>query len=387
MVCRLEDGGVMVQRLLAIFRKEFTQTLRDRRTLTYVLVLPVVLLFLFGYAVEIQVHHIPTVVADASHDQHGWAFLEAMETSSFFDIEYYVESEAEAIRAIDEGRVRAAIVIPPGFAAAVERGEAQVLVVVDGSDAMTVQSAFNAAITVGEAHAVALLAQQLSRSGVQGTESALVPLDVRTRVLYNPDVRSLVFMVPGMLGLILQQQTVMLTAMAIVRERELGTIEQLLVTPIRPWELMLGKILPNVAIASLNMCTILALGVFWFGVPFNGSVLLFVWLTLLFMFSGLGLGILVSTVSNNQRQAQQLTSMIMLPGMMLSGYIFPRSQMPTVVQWAGNLLPVTHFLQIARGIMTKGVGLHFVQSQVIVLLIYGATVFSLSALSFRERLE
>jgi len=377
----------MVQRLLAIFRKEFTQTLRDRRTLSYVLVLPVILLFLFGYAVEIQVDHIPTVVADASLDQQSWGFVEAMETSSFFDIEYLVESEAEAIKAIDEGRARAAIVIPPGFAAAVERGDAQALVVVDGSDAMTVQSAFNAAITVGEAHAVELLAQKLSRSGGQGGTSALAPLDVRTRVLYNPDVRSLVFMVPGMLGLILQQQTVMLTAMAIVRERELGTIEQLLVTPIRAWELMLGKILPNVAIASLNMCTILALGVFWFGVPFNGSVILFVWLTLLFMFCGLGLGILVSTVSNNQRQAQQLTSMIMLPGMMLSGYIFPRSQMPVMVQRAGDLLPVTHFLQIARGIMTKGVGLYFVRSQVIVLLVYGAVVFILSALSFRERLE
>jgi len=377
----------MAQRLLAIFRKEFTQTLRDRRTLTYVLLLPLLLLFLFGYAVEIQVDHIPTVVADASLDQQSWAFLEAMETSSFFDIEHYVESEAEAIRAIDEGRARVAIVVPPGFAAAVERGDAQVLVVVDGSDAMTVQSAFNAAITVGEAHAVGLLAEKLTRSGGPGSQSSLVPLDVRTRVLYNPDVRSLVFMVPGMLGLILQQQTVMLTAMAIVRERELGTIEQLLVTPIRAWELMLGKILPNVAIASLNMCTILALGVFWFGVPFNGSVALFVWLTLLFMFCGLGLGILVSTVSNNQRQAQQLTSMIMLPGMMLSGYIFPRSQMPAVIQWAGDLLPVTHFMVIARGIMTKGVGLHFVQSQVLVLVAYGVVVFLLSALSFRERLE
>ena len=191
----------MAQRLLAIFRKEFTQTLRDRRTLTYVLVLPVMLLFLFGYAVEIQVDHIPTVVADASLDQRSWAFLEAMETSSFFDIEHYVESEAEAIRAIDEGRARAAIVVPPDLSAAVERGDAQVLVVVDGSDAMTVQSAFNAAITVGEAHAVGLLAEKLMRSGGPGSQSSLVPLDVRTRVLYNPDVRSLVFMVPGMLGL------------------------------------------------------------------------------------------------------------------------------------------------------------------------------------------
>ncbi len=377
----------MRQRILAIIRKELTQTLRDRRTLAIVLILPVTLLFLFGYAVEMQVDHIPTVVVDNSRDQRSWAFLEAMETSGFFDIEYYVQSEAEAIAAIDEGVAQVAIVIPPDFAAAVERGDAQALVVVDGSDAMTVQSAFNAANTVGEAHAVDLLTEKLERSGLQGGGSSLTPLEVRTRVLYNPDVRSLVFMVPGMVGLILQQQTVMLTALAIVRERELGTIEQLLVTPIRPWELMLGKILPNVLIALLNMGTILVLGVFWFGVPFNGSLSLFFWMALLFMFSGLGLGILVSTVSSNQRQAQQLTALIMLPGMMLSGYIFPRSQMPMLVRWAGDLLPLTHFLQISRGIMTKGVGLYFVRNQVLVLLIYGAVVFGLSALSFKERLE
>jgi len=376
----------MWQRLRAIIRKEFTQTLRDRRTLAIVLLLPVILLFLFGYAVEMQVDHIPTVVVDNSRDQRSWKFLEAMETSGFFDIKYYVESEAEAIKAIDEGRARVAIVIPPRFAAAVERGNAQALVVVDGSDAMTLQSAFNAAVTVGQAHAVELLTEKLERSGLQRGAS-LAPLDVRTRVLYNPDIRSLVFMVPGMVGLILQQQTVMLTALAIVRERELGTIEQILVTPIRPWELMLGKILPNVIIAFINMGTVLALGVFWFGVPFKGSLGLYFLMSLLFVFSSLGLGILVSTVSTNQRQAQQLTALIMLPGMMLSGYVFPRSMMPKVVQWAGDLLPVTHFLQISRGIMTKGVGFYFIRQQVWILLIYGLIVFVLSQAAFKERLE
>jgi len=377
----------MWQRLRAIIRKEFTQTLRDRRTLAIVLTIPIILVFLFGYAVEMQVDHIPTVVVDNSRDQRSWEFLEAMETSGFFDIEYYVQSQAEAIKTIDEGRARVAIVVPPDFAAAIERGSAQALVVVDGSDAMTVQSAFNAAITVGEAHAVGLLTEKLERSGLGGKGASLAPLDVRTRVLYNPDIRSIVFMVPGMVALILQQQTVMLTALAIVRERELGTIEQILVTPIRPWELMLGKILPNVLIAFLNMGTILALGVLWFGVPFHGSLGLFFWLSLLYVFSSLGLGILVSTVATNQRQAQQISALIMLPGMMLSGYVFPRSMMPTLVRWAGNLLPVTHFLQISRGIMTKGVGLYFVREQVWVLIIYSAVVFVLSALSFKERLE
>jgi ABC-2 type transport system permease protein len=377
----------MWQRLRALIRKELIQTVRDRRTLVIVLTLPILLLFLFGYAVEMTVDHIPTIVVDGSMDRQSWDFVEALETSGFFDIQYYVPSEAEAIQAIDEGKARVAVVIPGGFAASVQRGNAQALIVVDGSDAMTVQSAFNAAVTVGESHAIDLLTQRLERTGQAASGAALKPLDVRTRVLYNPDVRSLVFMVPGMVALILQHQMVQLTALSIVRERELGTIEQLLVTPIRPWELILGKMLPNVGIAFLNLSTVLALGVFWFGVPFHGSLRLFLLMSLLYVFSSLGLGILVSTVSTNQRQAQQLTALIMLPGMMLSGYIFPRSKMPMLVRWAGELLPITHFLQIARGIMTKGVGLFFFRQQVWALLIYCALVFGLSAFSFRERLE
>ncbi len=353
----------MSQRLLAIVRKEFTQTVRDWRTLTVVFALPVVLLLLFGYAVEMQVQHIPTVVVDNSLDSQSLSLVEAMETSGFFDVAYYVQSESEAIRRIDEGLARAAIVIPADFAASLARGEAQALVVVDGSDAMTVQSAFNAAIAIGEAHAVNLMTEKLQRSGQQASRASLIPLDVRTRVLYNPDMRSIVFMVPGIAGLILQYQTVMLTALAIVRERELGTIEQLLVTPIRAWELMLGKILPMVILAVLNMGTVLALGVLWFGVPFKGSLGLFALMALLFMFSSLGLGILISTVSANQRQAQQLTMLVNMPSMMLSGYIFPRSEMPVLIQRIGDLLPLSHFLVIARGIITKGVGLYFFRQQ------------------------
>jgi ABC-2 type transport system permease protein len=375
----------MGQRLRAIIRKEFTQLVRDRRTLVIVLSLPVILLFLFGYAVEMQVEHIPTVVVDNSRDQSSWRFLEAMETSDFFDIQYYVASQAEAIKAIDEGHARVAIVIPADFAAAIERGEAEALVVVDGSDAMTVQSAYNAALTVGQAHAVNLLTEKLERAGATG--KALAPLDVRTRILYNPDMRSVVFMVPGMIGLILQYQTIQLTALSIVRERELGTVEQLLVTPIRPWELILGKIVPNAFIALWNASTVLALGVLWFGVPFHGNLALFFAMVLLYVLASLGVGILVSTVSTNQRQAQQLSAMITLPSMMLSGYIFPRSMMPALVRMAGNLLPLTHFLIICRGIMTKGVGLYFFREQVWTLLFYVLVVFVLSSFSFKERLE
>jgi ABC-2 type transport system permease protein len=377
----------MGQRLRAIIRKEFIQTIRDRRTLAVVLLLPVVLLFLFGYAVEMQVHHIRTVVVDHSRDARSRDLLEALETSEFFDIQYYVDSEAEAIRVVDEGLAAVAVVIPPDFAAAMERGGAQALVVIDGSDPMTLQSAYNAATSIGQTYAVDVLTQKLERLGLEAQGGSLSALEVHTRVLYNPDMRSLVFMVPGMVALILQQQTVQLTALAIVRERELGTIEQILVTPIRPWELMLGKMIPNVLIAFLNMGTVLALGVLWFKVPFQGSLPLFFWMALLFVFSSLGLGILVSTLSTNQRQAQQLSALIMLPGMMLSGYIFPRSEMPALVRWAGNLLPLTHFLQIARAIMTKGVGLYYFRQQVWVLLLYFVVIFGLSSAAFKERLE
>jgi len=377
----------MLQRIWAVMQKQFIQTLRDRRTLMVIIALPVLMLFLMGYAVEIQVDHIRTVVVDHSRDQRSWSFIEALENSGFFDVMYYVESQDEAIQAIDEGQARAAVVIPPDFLGAVERGEAQALVIIDGSDAMTVQSAYNAAITVAESYSVDLLARKLERSQPGAHGAALQPLDGRIRVLYNPDMKAIIFMVPGIVATILQNQATSLTAFSIVKEREAGTIEQLLVTPIRPLELMIGKLVPNVVVAFVNMLTILGLGVFWFKVPFSGNIWLFLWMALLFIVSSLGLGILVSTVSSTQAQAQQLVLMILIPSLVLSGYIFPREMMPKLVRFAGDLIPMTYFLQISRGIITRGVGLRLIWSQVVSLLIYALVVFGLSASSFKQRLE
>lgn len=377
----------MTQRIWAVMQKQFIQTLRDRRTLMVIIALPVLMLFLMGYAVEIQVDHIKTVVVDHSRDQHSWSFIEALENSGFFDIMYYVENQSEAIRAIDEGQARVAIVIPPDFRSAVERGQAQALVIIDGSDAMTVQSAYNAALTVGENYSIELLTRKLERTQSGSRYVTLRPLDVRIRVLYNPDMKAIIFMLPGIVATILQNQTTSLTAFSIVKEREAGTIEQLLVTPIRPLELMIGKLVPNVVLSFINMLTILGLGVFWFKVPFAGNIWLFFWLALLFMVSSLGLGILISTVSSTQAQAQQLVLMILIPSLVLSGYIFPREMMPKLVRFAGDLIPMTYFLQIARGIITRGVGLRLMWSHVAALLIYTAIVLILSAGSFKQRLE
>lgn len=378
----------MFQRLFSIIRKELVQTLRDRRTLAIQLVWPVFLLFLFGYAVEIQVEHQPTVVVDMSRDRLSYAYVDAMVNTGFFDVVDYAYSEAAAVQAIDDGRARVAIVIPPNFAPRVERHEApQVLVLIDGADVLGSQSALNATMTTAQRFAADVILEQVERSPLASQVERLRPLDVRFRVLYNPDLKSIVYMVPGLVGLILQQQTLLLTAFAIVREREAGTIEQLLVTPIRPWELMLGKMIPNIFVSFVNMSTILVLGLMWFNVPFHGDISLFFALAFLFVFSSLGLGILVSTLATSQKQAQQLGTVIIMLSIMLSGFIFPREAMPPAVQWMGSVIPLTYFLRISRGLMTKGVGLASVQDSVVALVVFGIAVFVISTRTFRTRLD
>jgi ABC-2 type transport system permease protein len=385
----------MGRRIWAVIQKEFIQTLRDRRTLAIQLALPLIQLFLYGYAIRMNVDHVPMVVADQSLDAASRAYVEAMTTSGYFDVVAYVPGQGEAVRAVDEGRAQAAVVIPPGFAARVERGEAQVLLVVDGSDLFTSQSAYNAANSIAQAHATELLMARMARTGqalrpgsgqAAGTQS-LLPLDARIRILYNPNLDELWFLVPGMLAMLLQVQSITLTAAAVVREREVGTIEQLLVTPIRPGELMLGKVVPNIVIALVNLLTILGLGVFWFGVPFQGNFWLFLWLAFLYVFSGLGLGLLISTVSQNQKQAQQLIGMFTLVGIVLGGFVFPRYAMPPAIRAIGWLFPLTYFIPLSRGIITKGVGVEFMWGQVGALFVYVVVIMIFAARAFKEGLD
>ncbi len=385
----------MFQRIWAMIQKEFIQTLRDRRTLGIQLSLPLLQLILFGYAITTSVSHVPTIVADQSLDAASRAFVQALAASNYFDVVAAAASQAEVSRAIDEGRVQVGVVIPPGFAAHASLGDAEALILVDGSDLFTSQSAYNAATAVAQAHSIRLLLQRLQRSGQVRPERServreganFLPLEALVRILYNPDLKDLWFLVPGLIAMLLQMQTIALTAAAVVREREVGTIEQLLVTPIRPGELLIGKIAPNIVIALINMLTILGLGVFWFRVPFQGSFWLFLILSLLYIFSGLGLGLLISTVSQNQRQAQQLNGMIMIVGLMLSGFIFPRSAMPPLIRLVGNAFPLTYFIPIARGIITKGIGFAHLQNEVAALAIYMAVIMLLAIRAFRQRLD
>jgi len=380
----------MLRRTWAVMQKELIQIVRDRWTLFIMVSMPMIQLFLFGYAINMSVDHIPMVVVDQSLDAASRAYVDALVTSGFFDVVGYLSSEADLVQAIDQGRAQAGIVIPPGFAADVSSpgsGRAQVLLLVDGSDLFTSQSAYNAATLIAGVHATDVLMTRIEHSGRTAGRQDLLPLDTRVRILYNPNLDDLWFLIPGMAAMLLQLQSVSLTAMSIVRERERGNIEQILVTPIRSAELMLGKMMPAALIVFINLLTILAVGVFWFEVPFQGNFWLFLWLAFLFVFSGLGLGLLVSTISQNQKQAHQVIGVIALVGILLAGFIFPRYTMPPLIRAAGNLFPVTYFVPIAQGIITKGIGIEFLWEQVAALLIYVVVVLVFAVRLFKPALD
>ncbi len=374
-----------LKRIAAIMRKEMIQTLRDWPTLVMILLLPVLELLIFAYIGNMTVEHIPTVVADLSKDARSRAFVNALTISGFFDVVQDVGSEAAVIRAIDDGVAQAGVVIPPQFAAHVERGTAQALIIIDGNDPFLLQSGYAAANAIAQAHGMALLLESATRQGMAGVGT--LPIATSTRILYNPTMETVVFLVPGIAALVLQIQAIGTAAMTVVRERELGTLEQLLVTPARPLEIIIGKMVPGVLTTTTIMATILGIGVFGFGVAFRGSIWLFAWLSLIFIVSGLGLGLLMSTIAQNQRQAQQLTTLLMLITMLLSGVVYTRLTMPKIVQRVGDFIPATYFIRIARGIITKGVGMTFLWRDVLVLVVYGIIVTVVAGSTFKKRLD
>ncbi|MGC9358602.1 MAG: ABC transporter permease, partial [Anaerolineae bacterium] len=373
-----------LKRLGALIRKELIHLIRDRRTLMLIVTMPLIELFLFAYAVDLTVDHLPTAVADLSLDAESRSFLSALEISGFFDLDLYVADEAAVIEAIDGGDAKAGVVIPPDFAAQVARGDAQALLIFDGSDSFSVQSGYSAALSVAQAHGFGLVAEEVNRMGGRLGE---LPIESSVRVLYNPNLDDLVFIMPGLAAMLLQILSVNMTAQSVVREYEMGTIEQLLVTPARPLELVVGKLVPNILVAFLSLMVITLFAVFWFDVPFQGNPWLYGWLSLLFIISGLGLGLLVSTVAHTQKEAQQITATLMLLSQLLTGFIYPRSPMPPVVRGVGNLIPLTYFIRIIRGILTKGVGMAFFWSDVVALVIYSAVVMGLAAVTFKKRLD
>lgn len=373
----------MRSRIVAIVRKEFLQIRHDRRTLAMVLVLPIMQLILFGYAINTVVDHLPTIVFDEASDADSRALIAAFQNSGYFDVQDSARSADDLRDQIDSGRAKVGLHFPPDFGHEVLRGQpGLVQLVVDGSDPNIAQTALFAAGAVAQAHSADVAADFVARSGRASPGSGI---DLRPVVLYNPSMLSVNFMVPGIIGLILQFQTLLLTAFAVVRERERGTLEQLVVTPIKPWELMLGKLIPYTVTAFVGAAGAAAGGRILFGVEVTGSLLLLAALSVVFLLGSLGVGLFISTISQTQGQAMQTALFIMLPSLLLSGFLYPRETMPFIIQQISLLIPLTYYLQILRGIMLKGVGLDVLWPQVLPLAAFSLVVFALSAWRFQKR--
>lgn len=373
-------------RLLSLIRKEFIQIMRDPRTLVLVLIIPIMQLFLLGYAATNDVRNVPTAVLDQDGGPAARRLLEAYRAADYFLLAYTADSEAELRQLIDYGQARVGLIIPPGYTDRIQGGGmAQIAFILDGSDPTVASTALSAAQMIGQQHSTEILEQRLKRQGM--AQPLQPPLEVRPQVWYNPDLESNYYMIPGVIGMILYALTSILTASAVVRERERGTIEQLMVTPIRPWELVVGKLLPYVILAFLNTLEVLAIGHWWFGVPVRGSLALILSLSALFLLTSLGIGLMASTFANTQQEAMLVVWMTLLPGIFLSGFFFPLEAMPQVLQWFSYITPLRYFLVVIRSLMLKDVSIAAVQQEVIALAIFGLALMTIATLRFRKRLD
>jgi ABC-2 type transport system permease protein len=373
-------------RLISLVRKEFIQIWRDPRTLVLILVIPVMQLFLMGYAANSDVRNVPMAVFDQDRTESARALLDAYRAADYFRLAYDVDSEEELRLLIDNGDARAGMIIPPDYSDRILSEEpAQVAFILDGSDPTVAATALSAAQLIGQSLGTELMVERLEQRGQVATFT--LPVDVRTRVWYNPDLVSAHFMVPGVIGMILYSLTSILTATAIVRERERGTIEQLIVTPIRPFELLVGKILPYILLALLNTLEVIAIGAWWFKVPVRSDLTLILALSSLFLLSGLGIGLFASTVANTQQEAMLIVWMTLLPSIFLSGFFFPLEAMPQFLQWISYLVPLRYYLVIIRSLMMKGVGIVALRDEIIALAIFGVGIMTVASMRFRKRLD
>jgi ABC-2 type transport system permease protein len=372
-------------RIYSIVRKEFVQIFRDPRTLALIIVMPIMQLFLLGYAATTDVKNISMAVWDQSQSPQSRELLDAFRAADYFRIDYFVGSTEQYQALIESGDIRVALVIPPDYDKQLARGDAKVLMVLDGSDGSVGATALSTSRLIGQSYATKILEEQLALRGSSALPTP--PLEVRTQVWYNPDFRSAYFMIPGVVGLILSFITTILTATAIVRERERGTIEQLIVTPIRSWELILGKLLPYVVLGLVETFEIILIGHLYFRVPVLGSLWLIFFTSCLFLMSSLGIGLFISTVANTQQEAMLTSMMFNLPSIFLSGFLFPLEAMPKFLQIVSYAVPLRYYLVVIRSLMLKGVGLAAIQNEVIALVLFGIVIMGAAALRFRKRLD
>lgn len=378
-------AGFSLIRLRAIMQKEILQIRRDPPSLAIALVMPIMMILLFGYAVNTDIDHLPMAVWDQDRSQHSREIVQQFVHTEYYDYVYETQGYKELQELIDKGKIKVALVIPADYSTRLDTGkETKLQLLIDGSDPNAARTALANAQFIVQNESTSLQLQKLEKQGLGPIES---PIALESRVLFNPNMESLVFNIPALIGLIMQNVTAILTAFALVREKERGTMEQLVVTPVRPVELIIGKLIPYVGIGMISFSIVLIMGVAWFGVPVKGSITLLVTLSLLFLITTLAIGMLISTVAKTQLQAMQMSFAFILPSVLLSGFMFPRETMPVFIQWIGGAIPLTYFLEILRGIFLKGVSLNTLWQETLTLSVFTLFICTIAVLKFRKRMD
>jgi ABC-2 type transport system permease protein len=374
----------VIRRLLVVAWKELLQLRRDRLTLGMMVGLPLLQLLLFGFAVNTDVRHIRTVVFDEDRTAQSRDLARSMEATGYFDVVGHVSGYDEIDRALRSSAAGAALVVPPRYAADLAAGRtAHAQLVLDGSDPQVVGSASSTAASLASSLATKLLVQRLARAGAGSPPPSL---DLAQSVLYNPEQRTAVNIVPGLVGVILTLTMVMLTSMALAREKERGTLEQLIVSPVRTVEIVVGKILPYVVIGYVQMALILTAGRLVFGVPIAGSVPLLFALAFVFIAANLAVGLFFSTLAKTQQQAMQMSMFFILPNILLSGFVFPFDAMPYFAQVLSQALPLTHFIRVVRGIVLKASVFQDLAGELVWMAGILVALVVVSSLRFRKKL-
>jgi ABC-2 type transport system permease protein len=376
----------MFQKIRYLFVKELIQTLRDKR-MRYVLIVPPILqLIIFGYAANLDVKHIRTAVRDLDQSVESRDLIGRFGSSKYFDMISFPNTPKEVKDVINQGEVTVSIEIPTDFSRKLKKGDtATVQIILDGTESNTALIALGYANQILSEFSTQILVKKLNRSGMIGFEEAGVEL--QHRIWFNPNLESRLFYIPGVIASIAFLIPIILTAQAIVREREIGTLEQIMVTPIRSWELIIGKTLPFALMGLFDVIMIALIGVYWFEVPLKGAPLVLLLGAVLFLVSSVAIGLFISTICSTQQQAQISTFFFAMPAFILSGFAFPLESMPEWIQYLTYANPLRYFLVIIRGVFLKAIGLDILWPQMLALGILGALMILLSSLRFQKRLK
>lgn len=371
-------------RLGQLLRKEFRQMVRDPRAARMMFIAPVVQLMIFGYAATTDVRSARTIVVDHDRTADARLLVSALTASGYFRVVAASDRPADLVHALDHGDVLMGVEIPRGFAADLAAGRpARIQLLVDGSTANTANVALGYANRIISRFGLERRAQIAVQAGVPPAPAGV---DLRARAWYNPSLESRVYNVPAVMGTIVMLMCLILTSLAVAREREIGTLEQLMVSPLTPGELIVGKTLPAVVVAFLDMVLVSAVALLWFGIPFRGSVVVLIASTVCYILSGLGVGLLISTVSKTQQDAFMSMFLFFLPAIILSGFLFPVENMPRVIQYVTLLDPIRHYLVVVRGVFLRGAGWSVMYPQLLILLVMGMAVLTFAATRFRKRI-